>query len=197
MDLPLLSSPRCKAVARPNAFTKHRHSRPSSLLHLRLESLPARSDPGRPTRQKKANAQIDVMRRVRITRKPARIPASRDNLRKRTFNRLHNLGMVYAAQMPHRLRQVARRNEENIYMVDSEDLSQVIDRNDILDQHNHQRLVVGPVNIVRARRIPGGSCTCPACLPDETWPHSTTALASSAVLTCGTTIPCAPRSNVR
>ena len=136
------------------------------------------------------------MRSVGVTGKPARSPAGRDNLRKRPFYRRYNIGVVRIAQMPHRLRQVAGRDEEYVNMIDGQNLSQVVDRNDVFDQDNDQRLVVGPVYIVRDAVSLAARVHAPPAGRMELG-RVDHRLGLFDRIDMGTTSPCAPKSNVR
>src|SRR5437870_4720790 len=74
--------------------------------------------------------------------------AGLDDLRQRPVDRLLDLRVSQVADLAHRGRQVARRHEEDINVVDLHDLVEVANRDDVLDQGDQQALVVGGLEVV-------------------------------------------------
>ena len=74
--------------------------------------------------------------------------AALDDLLQRALTGGHHLGVIQLSNQAHRRGQVTGSDEEHIDVVDFEDLVQVVDRHDVLDQHDEHCLVVGVVEVV-------------------------------------------------
>src|SRR5262245_30165503 len=107
------------------------------------EILDPRLDPREEARHHRAHAHPRVALHVARVDQGAGRPAGPDDLADRAVDGLLDVGMGHVADVAHRGRQVARRHEEDVDMVDLDDLVELADGADVLDQDDEQALVVG------------------------------------------------------
>src|SRR5438094_1876591 len=109
--------------------------------------LGARLDPREEARHHHTHAQARVALDVADVDERAGHAAGLDDLLDRAVDGLLDFRVPHIADLAHRGRQVAGRHEEAVDVVDLEDLVEAAHGHDVLDQDDHEALVVGGLQI--------------------------------------------------
>src|SRR5262249_39558183 len=105
-------------------------------------------DPREEACHETADAQLRVALDVAGRDQRTGRSAGLDDLRDRVIDRPLYLGMTELADVTHRGREIARRDEEHVDVVDLQDLIEIADRDDVLEQDDQQALLVRGLEVL-------------------------------------------------
>src|SRR5215813_1981 len=143
------------ASTRVNAATGTEASAASTRRRAVDQLLGARLDPRKEARHHHAHAEPCVALDVAEVDQGAGHTAGLDDLLDRAVDRLLDVRVPHVADLAHRGRQVTRRHEEAVDLVDLEDLVERAHGDDVFDQDDEKALVVGGLEItVDAEALP-------------------------------------------
>src|SRR5581483_11333550 len=172
---PRSSSTGAVAPARPATAGYWLITRLCSLSPMACVAAPDRLDerrgpprhPWKPAGVDEAHALIKIALARLVGDKRAGDPAGAHDLLDRRVDRRLHLGMRGVAGVAHRLRQIRWRHVEHVDLLDGKDLGQIMQRLELFDQNNYERLVVrAPVIVGHAVRAPAGIHAAPADRPE-------------------------------
>src|SRR6267142_1167314 len=147
--------PSASTRVKPDTPSEMPASAPSTRCRALDQLLGARLDPREEARHHHTHAESRVALDVGDVDQRAGHPARLDDPLDRAVDGLLHLRVPHVTDLAHRGRQVARRHEEAVDVVDLEDLVEAADGDDVLDQDDQEALVVGGLQIaVHAEALP-------------------------------------------